>query len=326
MTKPKFDQPLTTENKAIKYALGANLLLLIILFVTNNENNWGNILGLTCVSTLIIMGLCAYIFMRYRKHDLTRKKSLATKQLQEDTAALYQIKDRISKIALERSTISNNEQSEIKQRNTRHTQILQDLEKRRQTAATTHPHELSKDLADLQKRHIALGLQATTIKDAKIPGVGPKLKQRLASNGMTSAYDISKIRVSNISGFGVVKVRSVMAWKSDIENHLNQTKPSKLPPDIKFEIDSIYNQEYASIQVKRDAAEDSCELDLAQIKAKTIKMLAKNDQQEATALEESPQISAAVDESSALASIYKDITFLNFVKRCLDLDLEKPNL
>ena len=52
--------------------------------------------------------------------------------------------------------------------------------------------ETSVALSTLQKTHIEDGLAAASVKDGVIPGVGTKLKERLATQGIISAVQVTE--------------------------------------------------------------------------------------------------------------------------------------
>ena len=72
-------------------------------------------------------------------------------------------------------------------------------------------------LSRLQSQFIRNGFQSLTIMDAKISGVGPKLKERLVQNGIENAAQVSAERLANIPGFGESKVTSVVEWRRVVE-------------------------------------------------------------------------------------------------------------
>jgi DNA-binding helix-hairpin-helix protein with protein kinase domain len=57
------------------------------------------------------------------------------------------------------------------------------------------------------------GLRSQTLKGGKIPGVGPKLKERLAAAGVNAAVDVSEARLRGLPGFGEAKIASILVWR-----------------------------------------------------------------------------------------------------------------
>jgi micrococcal nuclease len=72
--------------------------------------------------------------------------------------------------------------------------------------------------------------------------VGPKLKEIMKNNGITSAADIG-IHLQNLEGFGSAKVHTLLNWKESILSQLDTTKPDKLPEAQSFEIQHKYQRE-----------------------------------------------------------------------------------
>lgn len=60
-------------------------------------------------------------------------------------------------------------------------------------------------------------LERHFIDKAKIPGIGPGRKATLASYGIETAADITTAAVQNVSGFGEVRTKDLLAWRAKAE-------------------------------------------------------------------------------------------------------------
>jgi uncharacterized protein DUF3761 len=98
-------------------------------------------------------------------------------------------------------------------------------------------------LNKIQVEYIQTGLAATRVEQAKIPGVGPKLKERLADHRITTAADVNT-NLASIEGFGDSKRQALLNWHTGIYNELNRSKPIALPRDRAEAIE----QKYAALQ------------------------------------------------------------------------------
>jgi len=101
--------------------------------------------------------------------------------------------------------------------------------------------EIYKALKTLQQNYIEDGLAKASIQEADIPGVGPKLKERLAQAGLVNAAQVTD-KVANISGFGEAKHQSLINWRNSILVELENTKP-----------DGLSEEQLERIQVKHHA-------------------------------------------------------------------------
>lgn len=117
--------------------------------------------------------------------------------------------------------------------------------------ATAERNELATALRTLQERYVRHGLTAARLEAARIPGVGPKLKERLAIHGIVSAADISQGRLAAIDGFGAARVQSALSWRGAVLAQLERNKPGALPPD---QAESI-RQKYQAKQNANNLAE-----------------------------------------------------------------------
>jgi beta-lactamase superfamily II metal-dependent hydrolase len=111
---------------------------------------------------------------------------------------------------------------------------------------TAERNELATALRTQQVSYVRQGLAAARLEAARIPGVGPKLKERLAIHGIVTAADINQGRLAAIDGFGAAKVHATLSWRGVVLAQLEHNKPKTLPPD---QVESI-RQKY---QVKHTA-------------------------------------------------------------------------
>ena len=116
-------------------------------------------LSLSCITFLVFVGMTIWLYVHYQKLPLVREK----RHLQR------QVLDLENKIAKEGNVI----QSAIRKR----TVLIQDQQD--ETKVVLHKS---------QQAYIKVGLEGSHIKDAQIPGVGSKLRERLAEHRiLTSA-------------------------------------------------------------------------------------------------------------------------------------------
>jgi hypothetical protein len=110
--------------------------------------------------------------------------------------------------------------------------------------------EINTDLRTLQKNHFENGLANTLLRDSSIPGVGPKLKDRLTGYGIASAAQITE-RISELPGFGDAKHAALINWRNSVIASLESTKPSRLPTE-KFE---AIQRKYQELRDQNNALE-----------------------------------------------------------------------
>ena len=129
-------------------------------------------------------------------------------------------------------------------------QTLQATTRQRDVLLQTEKAEIENALQTLQKNHTENGLAAAQVQDATIPGIGPRLKERLAGYGVLNAAQVTQ-RISQFPGFGEAKYQALMNWRASILTRLESTRPHVLPHE---QLEAI-NQKYQALQDQIDAAE-----------------------------------------------------------------------
>lgn len=110
--------------------------------------------------------------------------------------------------------------------------------------------EIELTLHNLQMKHIQAGLAAASIYEASIPGVGARLKERLAEHGILSAAQVTE-GISAFPGFGNAEHEALISWRRSELEHLERTRPAKL---TERQVERI-QQKYQALQEKNGAVE-----------------------------------------------------------------------
>jgi len=156
-------------------------------------------LSLSCITFLVFAGMVLWLYIHYQKIPLVQEK----RQLQKRALDLG------NKIATEGNII----QAAIRKR----TVLFQDQH-----------DETRVVLQNAQRAYIKIGLEGRSIKDAQIPGIGPKLKERLAQYRILTAAQIKGERLSKFPGFGEGKQKALLSWKNTLTEGFESSKPTQL--------------------------------------------------------------------------------------------------
>ncbi len=105
-------------------------------------------------------------------------------------------------------------------------------------------------LSDLREEHIQAYLRGCTIEHARIPGVDPSYKARLAYHGITTAADID-YRVQNIPGISYSRYAALEAWRNLLEATAELSAPHQLPRAASTGIENRYRAERSNLQTQR---------------------------------------------------------------------------
>ncbi len=195
-------------SRIIKYwllleCLLTSISLILIFFLPKSAGGFFGVV--TCaISITVMVGML--LFYRYdRLEDVKNKRVYRVEKVN--------LINKISKVKTELSVVE-------------------------QALADNQAHEVQEiesNLQKLEKEHIETGLRQAKIDDANIPGVGPKLTERLTANRISSAADVG-MHIHDLEGFGNAKVQALVNWKQAVLARLNSTKPDRLPEAQLFEI------------------------------------------------------------------------------------------
>ena len=113
--------------------------------------------------------------------------------------------------------------------------------------------ELQAALQILQQKYLARSLASASLQEAAVPGVGPKLKERLAGYGIVSAAQVNN-RIANLPGFGMAKCLTLLSWRSAVAATLESRKPMALPVEQSEAIKHKYQAQHNHINaIERNA-------------------------------------------------------------------------
>ena len=175
---------------------------------------------------VLIVAVLGWLYYRYQSHPLVRKKN----ELMRQSSALS------AKIETEEAKIKHAEQQ-------------------RDDLAIAQQTEISETLQLLQNQHIEAGLRAASIADKQILGIGPKLKEMLASHRILTAADVNKDALSEVKEFGEIKKQTMLIWRRLVEAQVNRAKPTTLPSETLNRILERYQQSRnANDEMERQAS------------------------------------------------------------------------
>ena len=220
-------QNITLENdelsrKVMQYFLLLQIVAVVLVFILIFFHLYFLALAVSFITLFIFISTFLWLYLRYQlipvvkeKHHLQQITSLLQKSIHEEAAIVRKTKQKRES-------------------------LFQDEKKENDTA-----------VLNLQQGYIQKGLSSSYIKDAVISGVGPKLKERLATYHIFTADHVSS-KILEIPGFGKVKYLALVGWRSEIYKQFDKTKPAKLPSE---QLESL-KQKYHALQQQNDANEN----------------------------------------------------------------------
>ncbi len=194
---------------ALRIVIAAQLLTLL-LGLALMQMFPGLVLVLTILVILASLLLTLATYALYRAHPLTKAKLSLQKQLGQIGASIL---------------ATNGNQKAAK--------------RSRDAALFEQEQEIKRTIASLQNAYFAMQLKQQPIDQAKIPGIGPKLKERLAAHRILTAYDVSP-DIANLEGFGASKSEALLDWRASVITALEPGKPKNLPSEKRAAIQQSY--------------------------------------------------------------------------------------
>jgi endonuclease YncB( thermonuclease family) len=209
------------SRKVAQYFLLLQIAAMVFVFILIANEFYSLALGITFITLLLFIGILTWLYLRYQGMPVVKEK----RSLQQAASQL--------------------QNSILKEANT-----IRATKKKRETLSQDEQKEKNYALRILQQNYLQNGLSTSYIKDAKISGVGPKLKERLATYRITTAAHISN-KISEIPGIGEAKRLALTGWRSVIYAQLERTKPIELP----YEQLEIIGKKYQALHEQNDINE-----------------------------------------------------------------------
>jgi hypothetical protein len=197
MSKDTFEEN-PTIRKGLRYFLMMQIGAVLVVFILIALNLHLLALVLSLMTFMIFIAILIWLYLVYTKLSLVQEKR-AVQQRVNELQVGFQLQSK----------------------------AIQLVHQKREYLERAEKDEIQSTLEILQNNYIKTGLEANFIRDATIPGIGPKLKEKLSAYGIVSAAQVSD-HVSNISGFGEAKRLALMSWRSLVYARLEHTKPTKL--------------------------------------------------------------------------------------------------
>ena len=213
--------------RVIRFLLLFQLLALVIGVLLTLMRISNIALFIAFFTLIIFIGVILWLYIRYRTYPIVQEK----RELSQQASGL---------------------QAQI----IAHTNNIQLTVQKREQLLRAEAEEMAAALQTLQTSHIQSGLSSTQISDANISGIGPKLKERLASHGLTNAATINR-NVTAIEGFGQAKSQAILSWRDQVHSHFNSTKPISLPLEASDVIKKKYIVHHENNDSQRKKLQES---------------------------------------------------------------------
>lgn len=311
-----FEHEFEAENRLIRMLvfgqIGAVVISLILWLVMGSKA--ASITLWIALLALLFTG--AILFLSFRRYKLIPKvveKRKLTERSRDISAKIAGVKSKISGREAEIQAINQKLQVTLQAKTlaseARQTELVNELNNTDAREAT----RIIEALSETQNSFIQFKLKSAYIADAQIPGVGPKLKERLVDHRIVTAADVSAVAISGVPGLGEVKAQDVLRWRNQVFNQADRTKPARLDPKMENEIrEKFRTNRETIIQVQR-AEKESLAKFIKDAETAAEKSVAENvDDIERLRGNLSDLNHASAETASDLQKL-TPITFLNFL-------------
>lgn len=312
--------PFSDYHRYLRYSIIAEMIALVAAGVSTAFLP-GSLRSLTLgLAIMIISGVILFFIWllgRYRSLGVVKEKeSLSSKisSLQRDLRDA-QSRHRRAKSSLRRTL--RKKEREIAKRQRVYDQLITRLKAREKRSYQEGQKEITQELDRFQKQHFREGMNNALISKASIAGVGPKLKERLASRGVTRASDVRREAVIATPGFGEVKASVVLDWRRQIEDDLRRSSPNQLPSNVEKPLRTKYRELREAIKAEEIAATEDLSVDLERIR-RDFESKFDAIRQEISAIEIiSRELKVDLDAARSELKAFDQVRFSKFIELCL---------
>ena len=214
-----------SSRKVMRFLLFLQITAMMVVIGLILFESYSLALIISFLTFLVFIAIVLWLYFRYQKIPIVKEKA--------------HVQERLLKAQNKIRTEVNRIQSAKR----KHASLLQE-----------EKDEINTTLKKSQEDHIANGLTNSSLKHANIPGVGPKLKERLAGYGVVSAAQVGS-NLSKIPGFGQAKQQALIEWRSAVIERLHSTKPISLTNE---QFEYIMNT-YQALRQLNDKAEKTAQ-------------------------------------------------------------------
>ncbi len=309
--------------KAKQLILWVILIQLIIALVAGIMFNfWGKpMLGtiaiLASIALIIFLLSVAILWFSYLRQPEVRERYRLRKQILQIVVELTSTQAALSEIQNKNETIQRQSQEQQITEQASFDNLNNTIQAEIKRLVSAKEQELNFALAQIQKAHLENGLKNIPLVPDLVPGIGDFLAEKLSSNGIFTAFDISGETIQRISGFGEAKTLSLLRWRESEENQLIANQSTALASDDQAAIEQKYDQHIGDKQTEAKAAQFAHEATLQAILAKETGELAGLAEIETSSQLKLKSLTAQKPELQDQFNQYRSISFLKMLTTAL---------
>ena len=283
MSRKNFPCPLVAERRLLVAVTVIQLLLLLVGIL-------GYLLGFLLLSAgvavaalLLLVGMFFSLRYFYYRQPVVSEKTILKKKLDQLRAEIKTTVFAMEQANRYRQRIDDEGVAEVRNRQAVFERQLLEIQSQERQSRADEDVWVAHALTEKQDEHLRLELGSAVLSAAKIPGIGPKIKERLGAGGIHTALDVSRSRIMALSGFGEAKTQALVDWREGIEKNARRTQPRKLPKEEEDGIRQYFIELREELSAAEAGARSAVNSDLKAIREKTASRHVDNDDRQAKA-------------------------------------------
>ena len=247
------------------------------------------------MNPLVILGYVGWLYLRYLKINEVKEKN--------------DIRKKIKKF----EKINHRKNKNLQYFQSKYEKEVQELNDKINKLNIKKNQEKEDQLEKLRNQIYSQSVRQVRIEDAKIEGVGPKLKGRLYANRITTLADININRIDVIPGFGEAKLSAILEWENFEKKRIKSNLPTKLSHETYQEIDQKYQDKFYELKENIETEKEELEHRFDEINREFMKIFNENDISDDRTY---------LDEKNLE---YKDVLYKNFIIKTFDTSIKIKN-
>ena len=272
---------------------------------------------LAIIAFIIFLLTVAILWFSYLRQPEVKERYRLKKQILQNEDELSSTQAALSEIQNKKETIQRQSQEQQAAEQASFDHLHNTLQEEIKHLVNGKEQELSSALARIQKEFLDNGLKNITLDPAQVPGIGEFLAEKLSSNGIVTAFDVSGETIQRISGFGEAKTLSLLRWREAEENQLIANQPTALTADDQVAIEQKYDQLIGDKQNQAKVAQSALEATLQFILANETSELAGLADTETSSQLNLNSLTAQKPELQDQFNQYHSISFLKMLSSAL---------
>lgn len=311
-----FDHKFSFERRLITFLVIFQILATIVAVVAwliFKEDAASFTLLLGILSILLTALILLFLFLRYSGLPIVASKKQVKKKIDNLSSQASKTQNRINHLLSKNKSITENLDKSITGLETASKNRQIQLSNQYQNTIDAEKANLQSILQQKVNAHISTQLHSARLSDAKISGVGPKLKEKMNLSGIYSAADVTPNILLSVPGLGEVKRQEVLNWRRWIETQARRSAPTKLDEVTKNTITEEYRQLKEGIKSSQSVEADNLIAAINHEREAAEKQIAENIDDVERLQETATELRENLGTLNNRLSSFSGISYLNFI-------------